>query len=122
MPAISITHNGISKRRPYETLSIPSTTFEQALNLYIGLQFDYLEHDRKLDKNEGVYKYIFECQHAGSPQAKKKAIEPSQQHNQNSSGPLITKLNLIYYGHTPCSNNAYFINTYQQLPQNIIDK
>ncbi|CAG8743876.1 16428_t:CDS:2 [Cetraspora pellucida] len=41
MPAILITRNGISKRRLHETLSIPSTTFEQALNLYVRLQFDY---------------------------------------------------------------------------------
>ncbi|CAG8728668.1 2480_t:CDS:1, partial [Cetraspora pellucida] len=44
MPAISITCNGISKRRPHETLSIPSTAFEQALNLYVRLQFDHWEH------------------------------------------------------------------------------
>ncbi|CAG8602576.1 11519_t:CDS:2, partial [Cetraspora pellucida] len=129
MPAISITRNGISKRRLYKTLSIPSIAFEQALNLY----------DKKLDKNEGVYKYVFECQHAGSPQTKKKAIEPSQQCNRksiktnctcfinicwllSSPGPSITKLNLTHYGHTPCPNSAHFSNTYRQLPQNIIDK
>ncbi|CAG8543187.1 17729_t:CDS:2 [Cetraspora pellucida] len=41
MPAISITRNGISKRHLHKTLSIPSIAFEQALNLYVELQFDH---------------------------------------------------------------------------------
>ncbi|KAF0504836.1 hypothetical protein F8M41_019449 [Gigaspora margarita] len=38
--AASITRDGISKRSS-RTLSIPSTAFEQALNLQVGTQFEY---------------------------------------------------------------------------------
>ncbi|CAG8601279.1 1678_t:CDS:2 [Cetraspora pellucida] len=135
----SINCNGISKWRLLEKLSIPHISFKQAASLYIGLQFEHWDHNKKLDKNSGVYKYVFECQHAKNYQLKKKATDPSQQCNWKSvkmgcicfinicwplSAPSssITKLNLIHHGYTLCSNNAHFINIYQQLPQNIIDK
>ncbi|CAG8541381.1 10289_t:CDS:2, partial [Dentiscutata heterogama] len=85
-------------------------------------EFAWRIQDKKLDKNSGVYKYIFECQHAGNYQSKKKATDPSQQCNRNASGPSITKLNLTHHGYTLCPDNAHFINVYQQLPQNIINK
>ncbi|CAG8824427.1 4212_t:CDS:2, partial [Cetraspora pellucida] len=47
MPTISITHNGISKRHPHETLSIP--TYGQKTGFAWRIQ------DRKLDKNGEVY-------------------------------------------------------------------
>ncbi|CAG8688831.1 7627_t:CDS:2, partial [Gigaspora margarita] len=64
--------------------------------------------DKKLDKNSGVYKYCFECRHAGTFKSKKKTKnEPSQQCNRN---------------HTLNPDNAHFINIYRQIPQNIMDK
>ncbi|KAF0548423.1 hypothetical protein F8M41_026128 [Gigaspora margarita] len=154
----SVTRKEISKRRPLETLSIPDAAFEQAVNLYVELQFEHWDYvnlvllaygqkegfawriqDKKLDKNSRVYKYVFECRHARNFQSKKKTTELSQQCNRKSVktnctcyinicwllkvlGPSITKLNLIHYGHELCPNNAHFINVYQLLPQNIIDK
>ncbi|RIB23169.1 hypothetical protein C2G38_896146 [Gigaspora rosea] len=158
LPAISVNRNGISKRRPLETLSIPDAAFKQAANLHDGLRFEHWDHaysvlldygqkegfawriqDKKLDKNGGVYKYVFECRHAGNFQSKKKTIEPSQQRNRKSvktnctcfinicwplsaPRPSITKLNLTHYGHELCPDSAHFINVYRQLPQNIVDK
>ncbi|CAG8637108.1 31992_t:CDS:2, partial [Racocetra persica] len=124
MFAISIFRNEISKRRPLKPLLISSIAFKQVSNLYVGLQFKHWDHDQKLNKNGGVYKYIFECQHAGNPQTKKKTIEPSQQHNRKSiktnctcfinicwplslPAPSITKLNLTHFGHTLCSDSHF---------------
>ncbi|CAG8773529.1 12442_t:CDS:2, partial [Gigaspora rosea] len=41
LPVISINCNGISKRCPLETLSIPDFAFEQAANLHLELQFEH---------------------------------------------------------------------------------
>ncbi|CAG8530740.1 3450_t:CDS:2 [Cetraspora pellucida] len=100
---------GITKRRRLETLSIPNAVLEETSQLYIEMTFKIEE--KKLDKNDGVYKYVFKCQHARIFQPKKTAIDPSQQCNRESvktdctcyinicwplrsPSPIVTKMNL----------------------------
>ena len=88
--------------------------------------------DKYLDKNGGVYKYVFECRHAGTFHSKKTTADPSKQRNRESiktsctcfinmcwplksSGPSITKMNLIHYGHTLNPETIQFAHKYQQL-------
>ncbi|CAG8634757.1 19768_t:CDS:2, partial [Gigaspora rosea] len=149
---------GISKKRPQAALSIPESAFEEASRLDVGMQFENWEHlnlvlmaygkqtgfiwqieNKYPDNNGGVYKYVFECRHAGKFQPKQKISDPSQQHNQksvktkctcfvnicwplSSPGPVITKLNLTHYGHALNPDIAVFANVYRQFSQNIMDK
>ncbi len=95
--------------------------------------------DKYLDKNGEVYKYVFECQHAGKFQSKQTTIDPLKQHNRESvktnctcfinvywpfksPGPSITKMNLTHYGHTLNPETVQFANVYRQLPQNVMNK
>ncbi|CAG8739990.1 9484_t:CDS:2, partial [Cetraspora pellucida] len=110
---------GIAKRRPLEMLTIPDTAFEEALGLCI--------QEKKLDKNGGVYKYVFVCRHAGKFHSNKTATDPSQQCNRESiktdctcyinmcwllksSNPAITKMNLEHHGHVLSPETIRFAN------------
>ncbi|CAG8709334.1 3347_t:CDS:2, partial [Cetraspora pellucida] len=120
----------ISKKCSLEAHTIPIKAFDEAARLI---------ENTYLDKNGGVYKYVFECWHAGKFHSKKVTSDPSQQCNKklvkteyicfvnlcwllSSVGPVITKMNLSYYCHTLNPDTATFANTYRQFPQNIIDK
>ncbi|KAF0466330.1 protein far1-related sequence 5-like [Gigaspora margarita] len=91
------------------------------------------------DNKGGVYKYVFECRHAGKFQPKQNTSDSSQQCNRNSfktectcfvnicwllslPGPVITKLNLMHYGYALNPDTAVFANVYRQFSQNIMDK
>ncbi|CAG8738274.1 6036_t:CDS:2, partial [Funneliformis caledonium] len=132
---------GITKRKPLEVLHIPDAAFNQASRLSYGKQagFVWRIQDKYSDKNGGVYKYVFECHHAGKFLSKKTATNSSNQRNRNSiktsctcfinicwpfksSGLTITKLNLTHHGHTLNPDTIHFANIYRQLPQNIMNK
>lgn len=90
------TRSGISKERLPKKLIIPDGIFDQASNLRVGMEFENWNHanlvllaygkqigfvwriqDKYLDKDGGVYKYVFECRHAGVFKLKKKtATDP----------------------------------------------
>ncbi|CAG8812261.1 29196_t:CDS:2, partial [Racocetra persica] len=78
--------------------SILKKAFEEASRLCVGMQFETWDHvdlvllayrqqqgfvwrikNKYLNKNGGVYKYVFECQHAGKYQPKKAAIPSKYQ-------------------------------------------
>ncbi|CAG8541579.1 15895_t:CDS:2 [Cetraspora pellucida] len=122
---------GISKRRPQVALSIPTTAFEEASRLCVGMKFENWEH---VDLVLLAYK-----KQIGKFQSKKKETVPSQQRNRksvkteytcfvnicwplSSPDPTITKLNLTHHGHTLNPDTAIFVNVYRQFPQNVMDK
>jgi len=95
--------------------------------------------DKYLNKDGGVYKYVFECRHAGIFKSKKTSTDPSKQRNKESiktgctcfinmcwplksQKPSITKMNLTHYGHSLNPETIQFANVYRQIPQTVMDK
>ncbi len=148
----------VRKGRLLEKLIIPDSAFDQASRLNVGMQFENWNHanlvllaygqqigfvwriqDKFLDKNGGVYKYVFECRHAGKFKSKKTATDPSKQRKRESiktectcfinmcwplksQSPSITKMNLTHHGHSLNPKMIQFANVYRQLPQTVMDK